>query len=580
MRKVIVLILSMVLSLIFIFAYSNQISIAEPSEDTLYVGGSGPGNYSSIRKAIEEAESEDTIFVYEGTYSETISITKSIHITGEHKDSTIIDGENKGNVIEIKAQEVTFSSLTVQNSKKPTKEKEEYAGILLNEDMITLSNCNILHCTYAILIKSSNQNTIEQCYLNDNYGGISIQSSNENTVKQCEITNSSEYYAIALTSSSNNRVEFCNIHHNPVLGIVFSQSTDNVIHHNEFRSNSYAMRFFQTETNSCRNNTIYQNNFIDNLVIDNCNNDWNYSSKGNYWSDYSGSDSNQDGIGDDAFLIPGGVNKDFFPLMNMVIIETNESESDNSESDDSSENSPPTASFSFSPQNPFIGETIFFTDTSIDQDGIIESWYWDFGDENTSLIQHPQHSFFKNGSYNITLQVTDDNGSTDEYTKSIIIKTNGSNESIAIHHPQNDDVLHGSVHIYGNATFDSFERIEVQVDDRQWNAATGIDPWNYSLNTTQYENGLHTIHVRGILKNGEYVLSSIQVAFENSDRNESDNNNDLKNDNETSNTSVTNGENNNSNEKNISDSDNILFFIIVVIIGIIGIGIILFIARI
>ena len=223
MRKVVVLILSMVLSLIFIFAYSNQISIAEQSENTLYVGGSGPGNYSSIRKAIEEAEFEDTIFVYEGTYYETLSITKSLHITGEHKDSTIIDGENNINVIEIKAQEVTFSSLTVQNSKKPTKEKEEYAGILLNEDMITLSNCNIFHCTYGILIKSSNQNIIEQCYLKDNYGGISIQSSNKNTVEQCEITNSSEYYAVAVTSSSNNIIEFCNIYHNPVLGIVFSQ---------------------------------------------------------------------------------------------------------------------------------------------------------------------------------------------------------------------------------------------------------------------------------------------------------------------------------------------------------------------
>ena len=45
---------------------------------TLYVGGSGPGNYSRIQDAINDANDGDTVYVYNGTYYENVEINKPI----------------------------------------------------------------------------------------------------------------------------------------------------------------------------------------------------------------------------------------------------------------------------------------------------------------------------------------------------------------------------------------------------------------------------------------------------------------------------------------------------------------------
>ena len=62
-----------------------------------YVGGSGPGNYTTIQAAINDANSGDTVFVYNGTYHENVVITKNnIILKGEDKNNTIIDASGGG----------------------------------------------------------------------------------------------------------------------------------------------------------------------------------------------------------------------------------------------------------------------------------------------------------------------------------------------------------------------------------------------------------------------------------------------------------------------------------------------------
>ena len=62
---------------------------------------------------------------------------------------------------------------------------------------------------------------------------------------------------------------------------------------------------------------------------------------------------------------------------------------------------------------------IEFNDTSNDSDGDIDSWWWDLGDGYYSNLQNPVHIYYSNGTYNVTLTVTDNKGATDTITITI-----------------------------------------------------------------------------------------------------------------------------------------------------------------
>jgi len=89
------------------------------SGNTLYVGGSGPNNYSEIQDAVDDAVGGDTVFVYDDSspYYENIVVNKSISLIGEDKNSTIIDADGVGSVVYLDgADDITVSGFTLQNS--------------------------------------------------------------------------------------------------------------------------------------------------------------------------------------------------------------------------------------------------------------------------------------------------------------------------------------------------------------------------------------------------------------------------------------------------------------------------------
>ena len=62
-----------------------------------------------------------------------------------------------------------------------------------------------------------------------------------------------------------------------------------------------------------------------------------------------------------------------------------------------------------------------FTDASTDSDGSVTGWLWHFGDGDTSTEREPSHSYTTEGTYTVTLSVTDDGGSSDESSSQVTV---------------------------------------------------------------------------------------------------------------------------------------------------------------
>ena len=78
----------------------------------------------------------------------------------------------------------------------------------------------------------------------------------------------------------------------------------------------------------------------------------------------------------------------------------------------------PVASFVYTSNELLVN----FTDTSTD-DGTITTWDWSFGDGELSPAQNPTHVYMADGTYNVELTVTDDDGGQGSFSQAITVAT-------------------------------------------------------------------------------------------------------------------------------------------------------------
>lgn len=90
-----------------------------------------------------------------------------------------------------------------------------------------------------------------------------------------------------------------------------------------------------------------------------------------------------------------------------------------------STNEAPSAAFTFSPAHPIVDSKVTFTDQSSDADGKVVAREWDFGNGGTAVGAAPSTTYAEAGPYEVTLTVTDDDGSTDNSTQVVDVGAAG-----------------------------------------------------------------------------------------------------------------------------------------------------------
>lgn len=278
---------------------------------TIYVDDDGGKDYDSIQKAIDNSSHGDTIFVYAGDYYENIDVYESdgpLTIVGENKEDTIIygDGIVSQDVVDLYGSHVNFSGFTVKNSGKFD------SGIDISGDNVNVFNNILTENGDGVGLAYCTSAKVYDNIINDNrYQGISFLDSCNNGIIKNNMIYSNNLYGIDGYSCDGNII-IGNTFRGHDTGISFSYSADNIITGNVIEDHSNRpMRLYH-----CDNHYIYFNNFQNNNrdTTDNGNNQWDNGQKGNYWDDYTGTDSNGDGVGETAYDISDGDNQDRYPL--------------------------------------------------------------------------------------------------------------------------------------------------------------------------------------------------------------------------------------------------------------------------
>ena len=297
----VILLISFLILIMPTIVYGKTINVNNPEESS---------GYTKIQDAIDNATDGDIIIVYNGKYFENLTINKSITLKGIDRNNTIINSRDKNDAIKItNTKDVEISNLTITAGNLTEYKNGSWLKIIVFSgveiDNVTdsvIKYCNISNCSaYGISFVNSD-NITKNVNINNNM--IS-----NNRLDAIEMRNCEE-----ITVYKNN------ISKNKANGITLLSNNNKIIN-NTFYANGDIGLYIPPSSKKIEGNIIYQNVFINNIEnaqdTSNGGNFWYNDDlkKGNYWDDYTGNDNNGDKIGDSAYNIPGGDNKDLYPMM-------------------------------------------------------------------------------------------------------------------------------------------------------------------------------------------------------------------------------------------------------------------------
>jgi len=219
-----------------------------------------------------------------------------------------------------------------------------YLG-LVNSANLKVKNLNVQDNKQGILFAFTVNSTITNVNAKDNWNGIYVAHSSNISVSGNNANNNFDY-GIKFFNSSRSIASENDVNNNGWAGIGLIKSSNSTVDRNEANFNTYNLHIVYannsviTRNNASvvksngysialyysHNNIIYHNAFVNSLLHVEIKNEtrftpkntWDNDLEGNYWSLYTGADTNQDGIGDTPHVV-GENNTDNHPLMGKFI---------------------------------------------------------------------------------------------------------------------------------------------------------------------------------------------------------------------------------------------------------------------
>jgi nitrous oxidase accessory protein len=222
-----------VLRNIFIFFLILKINFSLAG--IIHAGNSYP--VKTIKKAVELAQNFDTIYIEKGIYKEgNITISKSISLIGEKQ--TILDGENKFEILTLSGNDFIVKGITFKNSGYSSM--NDYAAIkLIDASGFVIENNTIINASFAIHISNSHDFHVTSNFISgtpkeeQNTGnGIHLWKCNHATIENNHIAGHRDgiYFEFVTQSLIQNNYSTKNIRYG--LHFMFS-------HYDEYTSNTF-----------------------------------------------------------------------------------------------------------------------------------------------------------------------------------------------------------------------------------------------------------------------------------------------------------------------------------------------------